>query len=1100
MSSDSLVIADLFELLGGNTPVQSDIPELMNANGVGATFRLYNPAGGGTTVGAPANYDLGTPQPTTDLVQSLLLDGERPFGYRASNRTITLPIIIRAPDYVTLAAAKELLMATVDAQTWTLSWTPASTGLTQVFDCFRALPTVNSYGFAPEAVTPIAGITLSFQALPYGRTDPAGQTTVNFASPLTGQSAPPPAVTLDNFSSVSGTNWTQSATQFVVGPHSARYTQPSANANVTAVYTRTGLSLSIAGLTALSVWFGQSFDAPHGKPWVPFASDVTLNWTLTDNSGHTLSFHVTGKKTPWSVSSEAPKWTRLTAAIPQGTAGFNYNGITAYKLVISNHRVSGGWSEWRLMNAWLDNIVANPPSISTPASVRGVNYNIMGVPGTARTPFSAQFQLPSQAVITQTLTGSTGLWWPPNGVTSVTAECVGAGGSGGARSTAGLGGGGGGGEYASQVLTVAAGTPVPYACGTGGQSGAAPVVVTFNQAGNGSWTCPAGVTAVKAECWGGGSGGAAGGGGGGGGEYAAEPAVAVTPGTSYPFTVGVGGLGGNWGLAGFQGAVGGTTTFAGDTPATAHQTVTANGGLTEKPGGTLGGVGGTGSANTTHHDGGAGGTSPSYGAGGGGGSGGSAAGGNTGNNASGMTGGTGATAVTGGGAGGNGASSPGWPTAGGAPGGGGGGGYTNPNTGVNNPGANGSTGQIVLTYTVASGSPVDGGSTTFGTYPGWTGASGTAGVTVTAHGGKATLLNSTTGGLGGTGSSATTHHDGGAGGLGGTNGGGGGGSGGSAATGTAGTAGASGGTGAPAVKGGGKGGNGATVANTVGLSGSAPGGGGGGADYSSGNAVAGGLGGQGSITLTHTPPLAPFGTLIVHRPGHNAPPSLNPCVPILNTADLPTGIEYKVPTLIAGQNALFDGTYSVIAVAYNWDNPTASRRMTITVNQYEYLGKSKAPFQTTINRTFTPATDIVNGIVMMGEMTLPVKDIDFSNTSGYFTVSITDTDLEDQFLDVLFIDTQGQTVIVNIPSGGVYTNFYIDEPSTDRDLGRILGSDLDRSQAVSVLDSAIPSGGPFYLDGGQNKTDNLLFAYSPSGAPSLGVTFVNRWFLERLVL
>src|SRR5712692_7036613 len=209
MVYDSLVIDNLFEIMGGPVAIQSGIPELVNAAGIGATFRLLAPASGGSASGGGGTWDLGMPQPTTDIVQSLLLDGERPFGARASNRTMSLPVLIRAPDYITLAAALELLMQAIDAPTWTLAWTPSSTGLTQVFDCFRALPTVYSYGFMPGQQQPIAVITLNFQALPYGRSDSSDLQDVAFSSPLLGGvSAPGGATVIDNFSTVSGPNWT----------------------------------------------------------------------------------------------------------------------------------------------------------------------------------------------------------------------------------------------------------------------------------------------------------------------------------------------------------------------------------------------------------------------------------------------------------------------------------------------------------------------------------------------------------------------------------------------------------------------------------------------------------------------------------------------------------------------------------------------------------------------------------------------------------------------------------------------------------------------------------------------------------------------------
>lgn len=213
---------------------------------------------------------------------------------------------------------------------------------------------------------------------------------------------------------------------------------------------------------------------------------------------------------------------------------------------------------------------------------------------------------------------------------------------------------------------------------------------------NGSYMPPFSVTSVLAQGVAGGAGGggsnAAGtkGGGGGGAEYAAEPALGVTPGVSYAVTVGAAGA-----LSGTgTGGNGGNTTIAGDSV-----TVTAHGGQGGTGGGT-GGLGGTGSTNTTHHDGGVGGASPSSadGGGGGGGSGGSAATGNAGSPATGTPGGAGAVAVTGGGPGGAGGahSAPGSaPPSGPGGGGGGAGGATGGNSGA------GSVGQALISWTTA---------------------------------------------------------------------------------------------------------------------------------------------------------------------------------------------------------------------------------------------------------------------------------------------------------------------------------------------------------------------------------------------------------------
>lgn len=84
-------------------------------------------------------------------------------------------------------------------------------------------------------------------------------------------------------------------------------------------------------------------------------------------------------------------------------------------------------------------------------------------------------------------------------------------------------------------------------------------VITYTS-GSGTWTCPAGVTSVIVECWGGGGGGGystgctnvAVAGGGGGGAYSTG-IIAVTPGNTYAYVVGAGG--------GVTGGAGADSTF-----------------------------------------------------------------------------------------------------------------------------------------------------------------------------------------------------------------------------------------------------------------------------------------------------------------------------------------------------------------------------------------------------------------------------------------------------------------------------------------------------------------------------------------------------------
>ena len=77
------------------------------------------------------------------------------------------------------------------------------------------------------------------------------------------------------------------------------------------------------------------------------------------------------------------------------------------------------------------------------------------------------------------------------------------------------------------------------------------IPITISAAGTHNWTCPAGVTYVQVECWGGGgaggsskrtgTGGTAFAGGGGGGAYASST-FSVTPGNNYTVNVGTGGV------------------------------------------------------------------------------------------------------------------------------------------------------------------------------------------------------------------------------------------------------------------------------------------------------------------------------------------------------------------------------------------------------------------------------------------------------------------------------------------------------------------------------------------------------------------------------
>lgn len=1069
--AESLVLANQIELFGQDGGVPSTIPSC-----AGAIFRV----GGG-------DWDLGTPQPTVDILGSLLLDGEKPFGRRASNRTVKLPITIEVPwsanpvnPRQTLAAAREVLLSAIDQQIWTLTWTRDG-GDPMVLDCFRALPSVMTYELGNE-IALVSELEISFQALPYGRADT--QTQVAFAAPVPGTPAPPPSpVVLDGYSSITGAQWGQSS-QCIVGPRTAYWDPGSGPAfrpdgrNLPLVYGWATLPspVNLTGLTGLSMWAGHGATSAYypnlewrGRTRAYFAFE------LADASGNVLRFQ-TSRKVPVSGNVFAPAWIYVTAAIPQNVTPFDYTQVSAYRITITNR--SG---ELRWVHAYLDALVAQPPSkVVGPASTRGSVYQLAGIGGTSRAAVSLQFQQVPTAGTPVTLTGN-GAYTVPAGTVTLKVEATGAGGAGASMAVAGVGGGGGGGEYAREdAVPVTPGQVIPYACGTAGTSGATPANGTSTVFGGGS-----GQLAVIAN---------------GGGSATQNSITGGTGGTGslntihYPGGPGrtasgsVGGGGGSSGGSNGPGAapVGTSATVF---SAAGAGTWTCPAGVTSVLAECWGAGGGAGSAGNYYGSSGGGGgeyasqtvpvtpgTVYSFTVGSGGSGGAAASNGN-----SGSAGGNsvftadGGTAVTAhGGTAGTVTTSSGF-------------------RGNNNGAAGGSGG-------TGSGATIH-----------WDGGWGGNGAPYGGGGGSSAGPSSSGNDGDGYGDSGAAPSGGGSGGVGRTNNGAGfagsapgGGGGGSYYPNYAGGAGASGqirltypggaptNNGAAAVVGGGAGGNGGPSANTAGSAGASPGGGGGGAD-STGTSEAGGAGGAGRIIVT--PYSSPaFKTLVAHRPGPDAPQSLNPLVPIGNGADTPNGTtQYPVPSLVSGVNARFGGTYTVMLTNFTWNNPTVSRTITVTVTQAEYVGGPT--YATSVSTTVVPSTGVTNGLLTVGELTLPYKDIAPDNQSAVFTVSVTDTNTSDRFLDALFLDTTGQTIELGPPSG--YVSFYIDEPDPDRDLGRVLGSQFGRPDAISVIDSALSlSGGPLTVD--PSQSGGVLLVYAIEGAPAVAMSYFSRYFLDRV--
>lgn len=370
--------------------------------------------------------------------------------------------------------------------------------------------------------------------------------------------------------------------------------------------------------------------------------------------------------------------------------------------------------------------------------------------------------------------------------------------------------------------------------------------------------------------------------------------------------------------------------------------------------------------------------------------------------------------------------------------------------------------------------------------------------TLIAKGGKKAVGN-TPGAVSGAGTgTATARHAGAAGGAGvaGGGAGGGGSSGGSAVAGNTGAAGSggTGGAGGAAPAGGSAGGKGGNT-NKNGTTPSGTGGGGGGGGNGGVIIIGQGVrGAPGLVQITYTPAFPSFATALVHIPGPRTPLSLMPLVNLGDGQDVPDGtFEYSVVSSDPAGNAQFNGTYSILLASSGFATPTASRKVTVTLNQYPYDGGT--PQSTSVSANFIPNNlPLGNGFVTIGEITLPILAIPADNTQAFFTLTVTSTNTADRFLDCILVDTAGQMILISAPI--TYQQFWIDEPATTQTVGPVYGSQLDRDIAQSVLGNCLVSGGPLLVEPG----DNNLLVYTADGPapPSVVAVYMARWLHDRL--
>jgi hypothetical protein len=173
---DSLVLNNTIELMMNGAPSQD--PRCF-----GATFWLL-----------PA-YSFGNPVPAVA-------------GKASANRVHKIPVGISAPTREIVLAAREVLVALVDRPRWVMTWRKDG-GPDTCFDCLRATSSVIEWDTKVEQQLH-AKLTLTFDALPYARAT-AYELLAFPNSPTDALPNAPLPIMVDNYSSVSGTNWSQEA-------------------------------------------------------------------------------------------------------------------------------------------------------------------------------------------------------------------------------------------------------------------------------------------------------------------------------------------------------------------------------------------------------------------------------------------------------------------------------------------------------------------------------------------------------------------------------------------------------------------------------------------------------------------------------------------------------------------------------------------------------------------------------------------------------------------------------------------------------------------------------------------------------------------------
>lgn len=316
-----------------------------------------------------AGYDLGTPVPVTTIVAGMMLDGDRQSGLRTGNKTISLPIVITAPDRVTLSQMTDNLMSACNAPTFTLQWTPDG-GMPVVWDCYRATPKITW----DERLEEQAGgticqrqVDITCSASPFGKSTIAQSVAASQVPLLLDEyNTAPTGAYLD--STVSTDPGGTSAQLFPWWGWSNGVLQPQSGGTI---------GRNFASATDLSAYVKALVWVRHR----PGVGTVTLALTLRLNAGTISVPQWVESSTTALFDHDTATFSPITFPMPPAA---NLTAVVGYQIVTLCIPPPGANPDYAPV--WFDELYALGPTSTRLSTPHGAVLSIPGILGSARAP------------------------------------------------------------------------------------------------------------------------------------------------------------------------------------------------------------------------------------------------------------------------------------------------------------------------------------------------------------------------------------------------------------------------------------------------------------------------------------------------------------------------------------------------------------------------------------------------------------------------------------------------------------------------------------------------------------------------------------------